>query len=171
MKPMRVFALVGLVGIALLLSAQVPDIKIPRRAPEQPVPFSHKTHAGMVGLPCKQCHVMPEPGDFMTLPATQVCMGCHTTVKKDSPHIAKVAAAHEAGTPLKWAPVYRIPDFVSFSHKRHTAVPDVTCATCHGPVATRDVMSREKEISMQACMDCHRQKRAENGCTFCHDAR
>lgn len=166
MTPVRLVLL--LIPIAVL--AQLPTPKIMRPAPEQPVPYSHKTHVAM-GLKCAQCHPMPEPGDFMTLPATKVCMGCHASVKKDSPHIAKVAAAHAESGKMKWAPVYRVPDYVFFSHKGHLKVADVNCETCHGPVATRDVMRREKDISMQGCMECHRVKGASNDCKFCHDQR
>lgn len=141
-----------------------------RPAPEQPLPFSHKTHAAQK-LPCKQCHTMPEPGDFATLPATQICMACHNAVKKDSPHIAKLASFHQDNRKIPWTPVYRIPGYVFFNHKLHTAVEGVTCASCHGPVEERDTLRREKEIGMQACMECHRAKNASNGCTFCHEQR
>src|SRR5579863_4489690 len=48
----------------------------PHPAPEQPLPYSHKTHVGM-GLPCQLCHVNPEPGKEMTFPNTATCMNCH----------------------------------------------------------------------------------------------
>jgi hypothetical protein len=167
---MRVRALLALAaGVAAL--AQVPAPRVPRAAPEQPLPFSHKTHAGQARIACAQCHPMPDPGDFATLPATEVCMTCHTAVKKDSPHIAKLAAAHAEGRRIRWAPVYRIPDWVSFNHKAHNATEGVSCATCHGPVAERDVLHQEKDLSMQACMDCHRAKGASNDCLLCHDQR
>ncbi|MEZ5354741.1 MAG: cytochrome c3 family protein [Bryobacteraceae bacterium] len=142
-----------------------------RPAPQQPLPFSHKQHVSVNGFKCAQCHPMPEPGEFATLPATSVCMGCHTAVKTDSPHIKRLTAAHNAGERIRWAAVYRIPDWVMFSHKIHTAVEGVTCETCHGPVKDRVVMRREKDISMGACMDCHRQNKASNDCRFCHDQR
>jgi hypothetical protein len=153
--------------IAATLLAQQP---YERPAPTQPLPFSHKTHVAN-GLKCAQCHPIPEPGDFATLPKTDLCMSCHSAVKQDSPHIRKLAAAHAAKERIKWEPVYRIPTWVSFSHRIHTAVEGVTCETCHGPVAQRDVLRREKDISMAACMDCHRQKKASNDCLLCHDQR
>ena len=30
---------------------------------EQPIPFSHKVHAGSLGLACKMCHTNPDPGE------------------------------------------------------------------------------------------------------------
>jgi len=32
-------------------------------APEQPLPFSHKTHAGTMKVACKMCHTNPDPGE------------------------------------------------------------------------------------------------------------
>jgi hypothetical protein len=155
---------------AVCFSQQPPEIKVLRPAPEQPVPFSHKLHTSK-GLTCKQCHPIPEPGDFATIPKPAFCLGCHATVKKESPHIAKIAAAHAGNKRLPWAPVYRVPDWVSFSHKRHVSAEGVTCQTCHGPVQERDVLRREREISMSACMDCHRAKSVSNECLLCHDQR
>jgi hypothetical protein len=147
-----------------------PEPRFMRPAPEQPLPFSHKLHVAQ-GLECKGCHAMPDPGDFATLPKTAFCMGCHSTVKKDSPHIQKLAGFHAESKRVPWAPVYRIPEWVSFSHKKHTSVEGVTCETCHGPVKEREVMRRERDISMAACMDCHRARQASNNCLLCHDQR
>lgn len=155
---------------AAAVFAQVPSPKYERPAPEQPLPFSHKTHA-TVGLACKQCHPMPDPGDFATFPATSVCMNCHREIKKDSPHIAKLAAHHAEGKKIPWVRVYRIPDYVFFNHQQHNAVDGVSCETCHGPVAERAVLRRERDLGMQSCMECHRAKNAKNDCKLCHDQR
>jgi hypothetical protein len=161
-------------GIALLACAalaQVPEPKSKRPPPEQPIPFSHKQHVTTAALKCADCHPIPEPGDFATLPKTATCMACHVSVKKESPHIAKLATFHKEGQRIPWAPVYRIPDYVSFSHKKHLGVKDVTCETCHGAVRESDVLRREKDISMAGCMECHRVKQASNDCLLCHDQR
>ncbi len=105
---------------AAVALAQLPDAKFARPAPEQPLPYSHKTHVSL-GLKCAQCHPNPEPGDFMTLPKTAVCMTCHASVKTDSPHIQKLAALDAEGKRVPWAPVYRVPDWVSFNHRKHIA--------------------------------------------------
>jgi len=167
---MRRFAALWVLSYFLLAAQQLPEPKYMRPAPEQPIPFSHKLHISN-GLDCKQCHPIPDPGDFATIPKTAVCMGCHSSVKKESQHIQKLAAFHAESKRVPWAPVYRIPDYVSFSHKKHTAVPGVTCESCHGPVQTRDVLRRERDISMAACMDCHRATKASNDCLLCHDQR
>ena len=158
------------VAAVSLYGQQPPEPKSPRAPPVQPLPFSHKLHTSQ-GLACKQCHPIPEPGDFATIAKTSFCMGCHASVKKDSPHIAKLAAFHAGNKRVPWAPVYRVPDWVSFSHKRHLSAEGVSCETCHGPVREREALRRERDTSMSACMDCHRAKGASNECLLCHDQR
>jgi len=157
--------------LILAAMAQVPEPKYVRPAPDQPLPFSHKKHAGELKVACADCHPIPGNGDFATLPATAKCMTCHASIKKESPHIQQLAAWHGEGKRIRWAPVYRIPDYVSFNHRKHVAVAGVDCQSCHGPVAEREVLRREKDISMAACMDCHRAKGASNDCLLCHDQR
>ena len=166
---MRFLACAALL-IAIAVSAQVPAPKTERPAPVQPLPFSHKKHVG-VGLKCQECHPMPGDGEIATIPATAVCMKCHIAVKKDSPHIAKLAELHKEGMKIAWARVYRVPDYVFFSHKTHVAVAGVNCETCHGPVRKRDVIRKELDTSMAGCMDCHRAHNASIACNFCHDPR
>ena len=156
--------------VILAFAQQLPqEPKYARPAPEQPLPFSHKTHAAL--LKCAECHPIPDPGDFATIPKTAKCMGCHVSVKKDSPHIEKLAAFDKEGKRVPWAPVYRIPDYVLFSHKKHVAVEGVTCETCHGQVKDREVLRRERDISMAGCMDCHRAKGGSVDCLLCHDQK
>src|SRR5580700_4272187 len=62
----------------------------PHPAPEQPLPYSHKTHVGL-GLACRLCHVNPAPGTEMAFPATSTCMNCHNMVVTDRPAIKKLA--------------------------------------------------------------------------------
>jgi hypothetical protein len=107
---------------------------------------------------------------MMGFPASSYCMSCHQTVKKESPHIAKIAASEKENKPLPWVRVYKIPSYVFFSHRAHVET-GATCQTCHGPVAQRDVIVKEVDISMGACMDCHRKNKASNDCKYCHDDR
>jgi hypothetical protein len=97
-------------------------------------------------------------------------MGCHRTVKKDSEAIRRLAEFHDGNKPVPWRRVYRIADYVFFSHKAHLA-KDATCETCHGPVAERDVLRKEKDTSMAACMDCHRARQASLACDYCHEKK
>ena len=60
--------------------------------PVQPVPYSHKLHAGQLGLDCYYCHSTVYKAAFAAVPATQTCMNCHTKVKNDSPRLEPVRA-------------------------------------------------------------------------------
>jgi hypothetical protein len=154
-------ALLAAAAVALLL-AQAPP-------PAQPIPYSHKKHVAM-GLQCAQCHENADPGEWMGLPATAKCMSCHKAVKKDSPHIQKLAAFHESSRPVPWVRVYEIPSYVFFSHRAHIAAGG-TCQGCHGDVAQMEAVFKAADISMGACMECHRKNKASIDCQFCHEAR
>ncbi|HET6251236.1 MAG TPA: cytochrome c3 family protein [Tepidisphaeraceae bacterium] len=56
-------------------------------APKQPVPYSHATHAGKLGLDCRYCHTTVEKTAFAALPPTQTCMNCHTNIKRTIPNV------------------------------------------------------------------------------------
>jgi len=135
---------------------------------QQPLPFSHKTHAG-AGLRCADCHTLAAPGRQAGLPPASRCMACHRTIKAESPHIALLAGYERNKKPVPWRRLYRLADYVFFSHRRHHVGGGIACETCHGPVASRDVLARETDLSMKACMDCHDQTSASNECHVCHD--
>jgi hypothetical protein len=136
--------------------------------PKQPLAFSHKQHAGTLNLKCATCHVNPAPGEMMTFPAEAKCMGCHQVIKKDSEEIQKLARFFQEKKRVPWVRVYQVPTFVYWSHKSHSDA-GLTCEKCHGDVAGLEVMAKVKDLSMGSCMDCHRQMKVSNDCTFCHD--
>jgi len=49
-------------------------------APEQPVAFSHRLHAGELLIDCKYCHTGVETSRHAGIPATSICMNCHSIV-------------------------------------------------------------------------------------------
>lgn len=136
--------------------------------PEQPIPFSHKVHAGALKMQCKMCHPNSGLGETMRIAAASVCMQCHSAIKAESPAIQKLAGFAKSGGEIKWARVYEIPSYVNFSHRSHLEA-GTKCADCHGQVAARDALFREADISMGGCMNCHRIKKVSIDCTFCHD--
>jgi len=137
-------------------------------APVQPIPFSHRTHARL-GLACLTCHVMPEPGWDMTYPEEAKCMDCHGTIKTESPAILKLAEYYKDHKRVPWVQIYKVPDYVLFSHKVHYRGAKIACEACHGPVAERDVIVKEKSTAMAACVDCHHEKGAPVRCNYCHN--
>ena len=111
---------------------------------------------------------MPSPGDEATFPSTAKCMSCHSTIKKDSPAIQRLAEYDKNKETIPWKRVYEIPDYVFFSHKVHVTEAKTACEDCHGNVREMEVMRREKPTNMAACMDCHRSKGASLACDVCH---
>ena len=144
-----------------------PQEKLPQSVAPQPVAFSHRVHAGKVGLPCNFCHTGVAKGDEATIPPADFCMTCHRTIKTDNPEVAKLRIAAEKGKAIAWVPVYRVPDFVFFGHAPHIKA-GLHCAECHGPVETRDVLQQEVSTSMNFCRDCHRNRGAPMECVACH---
>ena len=142
----------------------------PMRAPQQPLPYSHKLHVAL-SLPCRMCHVNPEAGKLMTYPSTATCMTCHATVAADRPAIQKLAGYAAAGTPVPWVRVYKVPDYVFWEHGPHLAAR-VTCEECHGPVAQRDVLAQETNVvTMLGCQTCHDKRQVPGDCSSCHEPR
>jgi hypothetical protein len=155
---------VTLVFAALATAQQAPE----QPAPEQPLPYSHKLHAGTLQLKCNRCHVNADPGDAMGFPPVATCMTCHTSIAANKPSIQKLAAAAKIGQEIAWVRVYHTPPWVWFSHRPHLAAGS-KCEDCHGPVAEREKMTREGDISMNGCMSCHRSKKVSTDCSFCHE--
>jgi hypothetical protein len=145
----------------------------PPPPPEQPIAYSHKVHVAGEGLECATCHKTATSEDRATLPPTATCMECHATVAADSPEIKKLQTFHAAKEDVPWKRVYRLPDYVYFSHKVHaSAKPAITCDTCHGNLGEMDKTQKVKDISMAACVDCHKQRSAPIGCgNSCHDPK
>ena len=56
---------------------------------------------------------------------------------------------------IEWVKVHRLPDFVYFNHSIHVN-KGVGCSTCHGQVNQMPLMFQAKELTMQWCLDCHR---------------
>jgi hypothetical protein len=123
--------------------------------PIQPVPFSHNTHAGQLGIDCRYCHSMVEKSWFSNIPSASTCMNCHNQVLKDDPRLALVRESAATGKPIPWVQIHRVPDFVYFNHSVHVN-RGVSCVECHGRIDKMDEVYHAKPLSMSFCLDCHR---------------
>src|SRR6516164_2098412 len=103
----------GVLPALVLLALHVSAEDTP--PPPQPLPFSHKTHAD-ANMACQTCHPNADPGKNMGIVRPSACMGCHNTVKATSPAIKQLAALAKKNRDIPWTRVYRIPEFVNFSH-------------------------------------------------------
>ena len=124
-------------------------------SPEQPIPFSHKKHAGQYSVPCLYCHVAPEKSRHSTVPSMNICMNCHSVVATNSPHIQKLRKFYAENRPIEWVRVHNLPDHVQFVHKRHV-LKGIKCETCHGDVKEMDRVVQVNELTMGWCLSCHR---------------
>jgi hypothetical protein len=122
---------------------------------DQPVPFSHKHHAGELGIDCRYCHTTVDVGPKAGLPSTHICMTCHSQVWTGAPMLAPVRESLASDKPLEWQRVARLPDYVYFNHSIHIA-RGVPCVTCHGRVDQMPLMTRAQPFQMRWCLDCHR---------------
>ena len=139
----------------------------PHPAPEQPLPFSHKTHVGMA-LPCQLCHTNPAPGRQMTFPAVATCMNCHATMVTDRPAIKKLAEFAKSHQPIPWVRVYTVLPGVTWTHRKHLQA-GVPCEDCHGKVASLDAMAESTNVTaMASCIGCHQARDVSAACTVCH---
>jgi len=49
-------------------------------APEQPIAYSHRLHAGELQIPCLYCHYGAPSSRHAGIPSASICMGCHKQV-------------------------------------------------------------------------------------------
>ncbi len=124
-------------------------------SPVQPIPFSHRLHAGVNHIPCMYCHAGVERDKIAPIPALNVCMGCHSVVDANLPVIQRIASAYNSGKPFHWVRIYALPRFVKFNHQPHIEA-GIACQTCHGPVQTMSQVYQYKEFWMGQCINCHR---------------
>src|SRR5665213_1552891 len=92
--------LIGVLGYALYAIALSPWYTDQYVTRQQPVPFSHRHHAGELGIDCRYCHTSVEKSSFAGVPPTQTCMTCHSQVWKDAPMLAPVRESMASGQPI-----------------------------------------------------------------------
>jgi len=124
-------------------------------APAQPVPYSHKLHAGDLGMDCRYCHVGVERSPVAMVPATATCMNCHTQIKPESERLLPIRESAATGEAVEWVRIHHVPDFVYFNHSVHVNA-GVGCESCHGRIDQMEVVHQAKTLAMGWCLDCHR---------------
>ncbi|MGE5488355.1 MAG: cytochrome c3 family protein [bacterium] len=155
-----------------------PDRFVRGYAPQQPIPYSHQLHAGVLKIPCQYCHSGVLKSRNASLPSVATCMNCHSVTKTDSPAIQKLAAAYKSGEPIRWERIHNLPDHVYFDHRPHVSA-GILCQTCHGEIQTMPVVSQQMSMRMSNCLGCHRDpafalpadskiKQGPEHCNACH---
>jgi hypothetical protein len=142
---------------------------------EQPVHYSHTLHAGKLQIECQYCHTYARRSIHAGIPASQICMNCHSSGKvavegrkgKAQDDIKYLWSKFNKQEEIPWVKVHDLPDFVYFPHKRHVKA-GVICQECHGEVQDdMTVARRVGELTMGWCLNCHESHPSisENYCT------
>ena len=137
------------------------------KAPDQPIKFSHKIHAGEFKIACEYCHSYARRSTVAGVPSVERCMGCHKVTAMDKPEVKKVLEYWNRKEPIPWIKVFDQPDFVHFSHRPHV-VKGIVCQSCHGPVERMEKVTEAVTLNMERCVTCHMQRKASIDCWTCH---
>ena len=149
-----------LVAIAGACSAEV----------RQPIAYNHDLHVKQLEMACEGCHATSRSGEVATIPPLSTCADCHQQANGTSTEEKKVVEAVLAGRDIAWARLYELPRHVYFSHRRHVAVAAIACERCHGEMGsqTRPPPRQLVALSMDGCLECHRERGASQDCDACH---
>jgi hypothetical protein len=127
---------------------------------EQPIPFSHQHHVGVLGIDCRYCHTSVEHSSYAGMPATKTCMNCHSQIWVGSAMLEPVRSSYRTNEPLHWDRVYNLPGFVYFDHSIHVQ-KGIGCSSCHGRIDEMPFTYHVPSLLMEWCIDCHRHPERE----------
>ena len=134
---------------------------------EQPIPFSHRIHAGVKEIQCAYCHPYVARSNHPGLPPVEKCLHCHKYIIIKHPWIEEEHRYYNTKTPTPWKKVNYLAEHVLFNHQRHIN-SEIECRECHGAVETMDRI-KGTQFQMGFCINCHQQKKANLGCWLaCH---
>lgn len=189
-RTVTIILMTALLISLMLLMAAAAQVRPPGNqqgySPQQPIAFSHRLHAGELGINCTYCHATADKGKHAGIAPLTACMSCHQFVQAPlgavraeeklaaeenreprqiiSPELRKLYDAWGLDDQLQPArepePVewVRIHNLPDFAYFNHAAHVNagVSCQTCHGPVETMERVRQEATLSMGWCLQCHR---------------
>lgn len=130
-------------------------------APDQPIKFSHKIHAGDNQIDCRYCHFTADYSLSGGIPSNDLCLNCHGVIRtgtnSGSFEINKIHRAAKTGEPVRWVRIHKLPEHSFFSHAQHANVAGIECQKCHGPVEEMHILRQHEDLSMGWCINCHRE--------------
>lgn len=150
--------------VVVIVVAAAWVLVLPAAGVRQPIAFPHARHQGVA---CAVCHRGATTGVRAGLPSIAMCTKCHATAPGGSDAVWNAAVQSRS---IRWVQVTRLPSHVMFSHRRHTAIGRLDCASCHGEVRTRKTpfSAAPVRLVMTTCLSCHRQQEASQDCAACH---
>lgn len=143
----------------------------PRNPVRQPIAFNHDIHVDGEGLECVECHAFCETGVHAGLPSLGTCLECHEEDELGEFAAKQGAADLEIGEDVSpFHKLFKLPDHVFYTHRRHAGIAQLPCETCHGEIAKTETPPESplQRISMAFCLDCHRREGVSEDCTRCH---
>ncbi|MDD9801046.1 MAG: cytochrome c3 family protein [Deltaproteobacteria bacterium] len=150
--------------------------------PNQPIPFSHKHHAGEWGIECLYCHTGTDRSRAAGVPSVELCMGCHENFPAGYDQLEGIRLLKQYwqdGRSIPWVQIHRLPEHVKFQHQAHVRA-GIACQDCHGAVEAMDKLYLvpdtkwwqyglpAKKLEMGWCVMCHRDQGASQDCLTCH---
>ena len=161
-------AVIAIIGFLLLRA-------VARSEPtRQPIEFDHWQHVTKGGdeapqLECTFCHEHVDKSAHATIPNITTCMGCHESIKTESPEIQKLAAFAERKEQPPWKRVYWLAPEANayYTHKPHIKA-GIECTTCHGKIGEMHRVRREVNQTMGWCIECHQTRSVSVDCYVCH---
>jgi hypothetical protein len=136
----------------------------------QPIAFDHMKHVEELEMECNVCHEFYASGKHAGLPLLTTCLECHEEAGPDQPELQKIQDLAAAGKTDVFRKLFRIPDHAYYSHRRHAAIAEIPCETCHGGIARTSAPPTRPlvRISMDFCLGCHLDRGLKTDCTGCH---
>lgn len=145
-------------------------------APEQPIRFNHKIHAGQYGIQCQYCHTGVDKAKNASIPSLSTCMNCHDAITSGPQYgtkeIAKIYKYLDYNpdtrtygpnpTPVQWVRIHNLPDHVFFSHAQHVNAGKLACENCHGRVQEMERVQQVSTLEMGWCINCHRETKVDS---------
>lgn len=170
MRRVWILAVIVVLGLGLVLAVATAALGYAWNRVEQPIAFNHRVHIEEVGFECTDCHLYAKTGVRATIPNIEICEACHADAEDASPGVVRTVEYVERSEPIPWRKVYRVPNHVYFSHRRHTAMAGIACEECHGEVGQRTEPVDRPAVAptMERCLDCHDERGASNDCLWCH---
>jgi len=159
--------------LAIFIGLSVVIISVGAGTPppdQQPIGFNHKAMVSK-GVSCLYCHSGAMRSETAGIPSEQKCMGCHKSIARDKPEVAKLIGYWNHQEAIPWIRVNTLPRFVHYSHQVHVAGAGLNCENCHGDVGQMSVDKPVVQMNMGWCLDCHKkQSNAQqlNSCETCH---
>ena len=139
----------------------------PRDPVVQPILFSHSAHTD---VECETCHEGIRSSMHSGLPGLSTCLLCHEEPFTESAEEEKILRLSNDGQEQVFRKLFRLPDNVYYTHRRHVAIAELECDACHGAIAQTETPPETPlvRITMDLCLDCHEHEGVSTDCTRCH---